>query len=366
MSRHVRWFLFGYTAALILAESVPRYSHAAESWFWYWQVPAAYLVLTIGTFIHKAAEFELSRRWILALLMLSLTGAIATCLPGSNNSPSIEETATIFAFLLPYCVLSLAVFSLTPGYFRVQRRWVSFVSIGAAFTGVVLILASLVRETTISAVGWRILVQKDRWITSEYNVTAGFLDGRLAWFFALAGSVLYLLILTDAVLIAIWILKLHGSNQRLGSSRFFIGLAASSTFLTYWLYSDIFWGWQTVAWYVLADVDRNLLLAVVGLVLWLAGPTFACWLIVHAPRNGSGRRTLLTIQALQLPIAGFNFTLVPSFFGQDFFTDFPGLGLLIIGSQVLTWACIVLLIAGGGEKTGKAAEELSGLVQTSS
>jgi hypothetical protein len=353
MSRHVRWFLFGYTATLILAESSPYFtrSHSDGAWFGYWQVPVAYLVLAVGTFIHKSDELELPNRWLFAVLVLSLSGPVQVCLSVSLESGSIEEALKMFAFPLIYCVLSLAVFSLTPQYFqRTQRPWLNSISVGAAFVGVVLILASLVTQTTENAEGWKILTQKNLWITYLYNGVQNFLEIGLAkrvnWIFALSGWVMYLLMLVDAILIAIWILKLRESNQRLGSSRFFVGLAASSTFLTFWLFTDIFWGWHTALWWSFWT-KNSFLPAVVLFLLWLAGPIFGCWLILHSLRNGGGRQTLLTIQALQLPIAVFNFTLVWLLFSGEALL-LPGLGLLSVGSQMLTWACIVLLTASEG------------------
>jgi hypothetical protein len=292
------------------------------------------------------------------VVALSLSAAVALCRPNSPDPIPTEDALKVFAYFLPWCVLSLAVLFLTPGSFQpARRRWLKPVAVGAALTGAALILASLAMNTTDSAAGWKILKQEDRWITFSYGAEA-LLEGRLAeglrWLPELAVSALYLLILINAILVAVWILKLRGA-RRPGSSRLFMGLAASSALLGYWLFTDIFWGWHAVSWWAVNVSTINPLLVLVVAALWLAGPIFALGLLLHALRNGNVRTALLTVQILQLPIAGFHLTLVTILLKTDL--NLAGLGLLIVGSQVLTWACFALLVASEGE--GRSAEAVA-------
>jgi hypothetical protein len=354
MRRNERVFLLAYGIAMLALAGTLRFESSDHNG-WYAMVSGAtasgFVLAALGFQFQKDGEPAPSKRWVMSiLLMVVLQWLVLFFDFPSLHFSAAREALWPIASLIPFAAVALAFSRARPRHFHSSgRRWREAALVAAMLGGAMLILLSLLLKTTDGAKGWQILAQRAHWITFEYNV-ARILAEKLpaSWdvsaLFAVGGCAMYLLALTVGAAAIAWVVLRRGRVQRLGRSRWLPWLAAGSCFATFYLYNDIFWGWQAVLWDDLWQaVQDTVWHPAAALALWLSAQICVLWMVVVAARKAEILRAVSVLQVAQLPIAGFNVLMIPMYFEREAL-DIPGLGTLMIGLQLLTWGCLGVLL----------------------
>jgi hypothetical protein len=145
----------------------------------------------------------------------------------------------------------------------------------------------------------------------------------------------------------VWLIAGRNSNGRGAPARFLSFLGTVLTLCCFWLYTDIFWGWH-FEW----DVDS--IAPLIATLLWLAAPLLAAAILWPVARGRFEPWRLRAVLMLQAPIAIFNYCAM-----FDYFDDLklPGLALLLMGMQLESWACIVMLAHSHAEVPSPAVAQ---------
>jgi hypothetical protein len=146
-----------------------------------------------------------------------------------------------------------------------------------------------------------------------------------------------------------WLSVFRVSFRLLGPSRLFARFAAVFTFAVFWVYTDIFWGWKYLG-------SQSLWSSYLGTALWLIAPLFVLVLLIPMTLRQGETWRLQTILLLQLPVAAFNYSMMPDYFGKAALVHLPGLGLLMIGLQLESLACLGMMMLPVPEPASGACE----------
>lgn len=187
--------------------------------------------------------------------------------------------------------------------------------------------------------GWDVISRKGSWVTAGFNVGSGLFGPAIGWlqpFYAYAGYFVYFATVASTIAMLTLLASNHFSLGCLRDSTFGLSLLVIVNLCGLSLLNDIFWGWHF-------DLSNIPWAAVIATVLWLAMPMFGIWLLAPAIWGKREPWRLKSFFVVRVPIAAFNFLMLPAYFGQQNL-DVPGLGILIIGLQFESWACLMLLI----------------------
>jgi len=331
----------GAMTALAVGSSFERslgsfYSDRWGLWVFTAAVSLSYVALALGYFSREEREKTPPRRW------LSIVFGLAVSLPILGLSKSFRDTTLIRLVINTVAVLGyLAVSAFMLSEFRLggdESRRVRRIPITAALMGGTgLVISSLfLRTTADDGTGWNIATRKVVWITSGVNVGQGIFGPTIEWLqpiYAPGGYAIYLLALIASLAMLTWLVVSRLSVLRIRSSRIFPWFTAIFSFASLWVYTDIFWGWHF-------DFANTPWAAVLATVLWLAASVFGVVLLAPIVRGELQIWRLRAALIFQVPVAAFNFLMLSTYFTTDL--NMPGLGTLIVGLQLETWACMAL------------------------
>jgi hypothetical protein len=338
-----------------------------DLFFWLGSASGAYLILALACLFTSRTQQEPSLPWIAAFgaLMLSELAAFAFSVGWNREDDRLfflTGSASLLCFFGVASWLYLGMRKGTGFQFSGKSQWIGPCVLLAGGASV---LSSLMLRTTSSSPGWSeasasgldVLLNKTQWITSYANVWAdSSLSDKAPWIhliYASAGYSFYLVAITSTLAMVLWVILARASLRRLQSSRLLPAFTALSTLSTFWVCTDIFWGWH----FSLEDTPWAALLAT---AFWLAAPLFALFLLAPvAWRKGRDSAPLRVFIAFQAPVAAFNFMMLPNYFptlhcGVDL--GIPGLGMLIIGLQLESLMCIALMMSNQGVCAGRVDE----------
>jgi len=339
-----RVFMFAYAAAMAVVAAGSYAQHNSDSLS---PITAAiafsYLILAVGYAASRDPERAPAPIWLVFVFISLLFVPVwllfdllsQSPLPSGELRVAIIYTPVVLAYL-GLAVLLLRDFRAKEERYRLRRVLAPFTLVaGAALVFSSLHLAMTVNHRT----GWNVLLRKADWITSHINVgTPLFTGNEITWLqpiYAPGGYIAYLLALLATVAILLWLAAGRMSIDRSRDSSLLTLPAVIICLASFWVTTDIFWGWHF-------DLSATPWAAAVATVLWLAGPLFSA--VVLVPLLWKRRETwrLRAFLLLQAPIAAFNFMQLQAYFGSDSL-HFEGLGTLIIGLQLESWACLDLL-----------------------
>lgn len=356
MSRTSRLLVLLYALAM-LAQAAGSYAASPSDLLTVWSfsgaVAAAYLVLALGYIFSRKITREPSLPWLAAALVFILTLWSETFF--KNGSPTPDDLKNIPQYTGPWIVFIAVSISL---YFALRKGkgtanpassrmfLVALWAVGAVFVAL-----SLVLDITDDATGWQVVLRRAPWITQYHNVATSDSDPSIEWLqpiYGNAGYIVYLLALVLTLAVALWLVVALARLKGWQSSRALASSAALFTFLVFWLYTDIFWGWHSL-------VPESRWSALLCTALWLAAPLFVlAYLAPVSLRQGETAR-LRTLLVLQLPVAAFNYATLPTYFSSaSGGPSFPGLGTLMMGLQLQSWACIALFTFASNKAEGSA------------
>lgn len=360
MRRGQRLILLLYgTAMLILAETLGfghMHGDTADAVVILSATGIGCVLAAVGLYLANCAEQLPSKRWIIAIVVV-LVAQWALLFAVPMQSKDLEEAARALEFFIPLTVVAVMFALARPRHFHASGRQLLGASlVGAMLAGAAMILLTLGLNITESANGgWEVVTGKAQWITHEYDVAKLLPEGRISsWvreLFEVGGYAVYLLALAAGVAAIVFILSRRLSVVSLSRSRFLPWLGGAACFATFFVYNDIYWGWQSVIWES-RDTDPVVWYPAAGVALWLVAPVCVLWMIVAAVRKAQSSHALRMLQVAQLPIAGFNFQLMPAYLEHEL--NIPGLLLLMIGSQLLAWGCIGILLFAENEGASQA------------
>jgi hypothetical protein len=363
MRRSIGLFLLVYGSAMMVLAAILGFEHPDHAQYavFLGATPAGCILAALGLYRATDTEPNPSKRWMTCILAALLVQCAALFL--TFPEVHIDEKA-----LAVESILSLAVFLTFAILFSVvrarrflqqERRKLRAPVIGAVSAGAVLILLTLGLKTTERASGWLIVAHGAPWITYEYDIArilpemsaASFMRG----IFAAGGYAIYLLALLEAITGIVLTVRWRAGGRQQRRTRWLPWLAGASLFTTFYIYNDVFWGWQSAHWDTSLNLISSVLCPAAGLILWLTALVGTLWVVVRAALQQAGSHQLQILQIAQLPIAGFNFIMMPAYFQGDMFLDFPGLGILMIGSQLLTWGYLGVLQIAENEQAPERA-----------
>jgi hypothetical protein len=157
-----------------------------------------------------------------------------------------------------------------------------------------------------------------------------------------AGYVLYAVAILAALGTLVWLVRTSFSSARLRSSPVLPVMGAVTMLSALWGVSDIYWGWQF-------NLDRVRWASWLGFACWIATLGFGFIVVLHIARWPGGNKNLCNLMLFQVPLALFNFHMVPEYIyyslgGGIFSVPLAGLGLLLLGLQIESWAYAALLL----------------------
>lgn len=346
-----RIFLIAYGVAM-LAISVAMAIASSGSielvhnrWLFAWCEGLSYFVLALGYSRLRNCEGTPSRValgvvFAAALsLPLSLPFSLGDELPGWQ---AVALTAIVVAYLVATVTLLRELKSMD----SLRSRWRSNVLAPLlALFGAGCVISSLSLKVTWAqtATGWDVAMRRAEWVTSFINVGN---DGSttieyLQPFYAHAGYVAYILAVSATLVILISLAALKIPIHWMRKRRIFALSAIIVNLISFWILTDIFWGWH----FALKSIEWA---AVLATILWLIGPLLGTALLVPSLWNSNETWRFMMFITFQIPLIAFNltmlFTYLPSHSLLDASLDLPGLGMLIVGLQLESWACLELLM----------------------
>jgi hypothetical protein len=352
MQRIQRLFVLLFGLAVIAFAGTlgfrPSYQYAAKV---LGATGAGLVVAALGMYFAKDEEQLPSKRWVAGILLLILV-QMATLFPRVSELLDLKESLRSMEFLVPFAAIAFLMSRARPRVFHgAARRALKAAPEGVMVAGAALILLTLALTTTDEGTGWQIVALKKQWITYDYDL-AGLLAPRyiaanlIRPLFAVGGYAVYLLALISAVVAVGWVARSRASKLR--RPTWLLWLAVASGLATFYFYNDIYWGWLAV----ILDAGEEKWPAIVGLVLELVAVAGVLTMVVAAARRKETWRELSMLEVAQLPLAGLNFLLMPDLEGGLIYL--PGLVLLMIGSQLLTWGCLAALLVAANEDASSA------------
>jgi hypothetical protein len=345
MSRAFRAFMAIYAGTMTALAVGSRFESSLRSIYSQWRdlwvliaaVALSYVALAFGYFSREDREKTPPRRWL--AIVFGLAVSLPIVIPSNTlGEKTVMRTVVNTAAVLGYLAVSaFMLFEFRSGSDAIRRAGRIPVT-AALIGGIGLVISSLFLQTTADhGTGWNIVTRKADWITTGVNVGQGIFGPTIKWLqpiYAPGGYAIYLLAMIAALAMLARLVVSRLSVLRIQSSRIFPWFTAIFSFASLWVYTDIFWGWH----FDFADAPR---VAVLATVLWLAASLFGIVLLAPIVREELQIWRLRAILIFQLPIAAFNFLMLSNYFTIDL--NVPGLGMLIIGLQLETWACMALL-----------------------
>ena len=348
MGRSLRLFLIAYALTMITCTASLGKSSFSEPdmvWFLFGYAAVSYLALALDqTFTNDHTGG--SRRTALAVMFAAaLSLPVVFYFETSPSERSIRLTCMLAIAVPAYLFCTgLLLHRMKAERKRKEGRFWQVGVASALVAGAAMVMASIAMNTTEHARGWSILGLKAKWITSEVNVATGFFGPEIAWlqpFYKPGGYVFYLLALIATISMLV---GLVASRMNLRRARESVLCRASLLIINiagFWVLNDIFWGWHF-------DLSNNPVPATIATALWLAGPLFVVVLVIPLIWRKNDVWRLRMLLAFQFPIAAFNMAMIGEYWSSDL--DLPGLGLLILGLQLESLACIELLASRDREK----------------
>jgi hypothetical protein len=342
-----RVFIAAY-AAVLLAITIavytqePSHGYYAELWWSLGAVSLSYLVMATGYWFSRQPE----RLSSLALVFVfGLSGSllgVAALAGWPFDVDGFMLLTFVGSAILIYLTVAVVLLQVLPSRppastGKLQRRLIS----GLLLVGAAMVLSSVFSRIANLGVGrgWDVVTRRASWVTSGFNVASGLFGPTIEWlqgFYAYAGFVVYLLTLASTVAVLALLVRNRFSSVCFHESTFGLSLSVIVNLCGLSLLNDIFWGWHF-------DLSNIAWTAVTGTVLWLVMPMYATWLLAPAIWGKREPWRLKAFLVLQVPIAAFNFLMLPAYFGEQNL-GIPGLGILIMGVQLESWACLMLLI----------------------
>ena len=330
---------------LLFQERLASGSSYGELWFPWGATASAYAILAIGYLLKKNPGPGPSTPWLVAVVVCVVSQLVVIFT--SDVVLEKHDLVSLLTFLplpLIYLFVSgwlLAALNKTKRTRPTPAR--SGFLLAALIAGSGLVLASLALNTTDADSGWAVILGRSPWITSVYNVWSDVFWGpTIKWiqpFYALGGYAIYVLALASTIAMMAWLFACRLNSARVRRSRLLAGFTLVFTFCAFWIDTDIFWGWHF-------GLSNHPWAAVLATALWFAAPLFAIILLVPFFNRQSETWRLGMIVILQVPVAAFNYVMMPNIlraFIPDPLINLPGLAMLIIGLQLESWACIALL-----------------------
>jgi hypothetical protein len=119
-------------------------------------------------------------------------------------------------------------------------------------------------------------------------------------------------------------------------------MGAATMLSALWAVNDVYWGWQF-------NLDRMRWAAWLGFTGWAAILGFGPAGVLQIARAGHGGGNLRKLMLFQVPLVLFNLFMVPeyiyySFRGGIFPVPLAGLGLVLLGLQMQSWAYAALQV----------------------
>jgi len=381
MTRTFRAFILLYALAMVVITIEMRRSFSTkfELWFWIGEVAVTYVVLTLGYLFSRNAEWEPSVLWLLVALGFIVSGLAAVIASDSPHSAR-DLICDVLASAGVLSYLGISIWHYLALRNRARTSYLDRyrkLALSALIAGIGCVLSSLFLGITVGdGTGLSLVLRKASWITREINCLSDFSGSATDWLkpvYGPGGHVIYLLALSTSLGAIVWLIASRASTQPVRSPRLFAGLTAAFTLSIFWIYTDIFWGWEgVVCWHGLVFIDASTEAApwsaVLATALWLVAPLFALVLLVPLAWRPGEIWRLWTLLIFQAPVAGFNYLMMFHYFPIPHIADslnIPGLGVLMIGLQLEGWACIGLLILQQAEaKSASVAQQSAFLGDT--
>ena len=355
MTRTFRLVLVIYALSFAALSVATRLAHSPSTtlfgwWLGDYAVPCAYLALVIGSLFSKNEGHEPSTPWVIVTFGFSLS-LLPVCFQDPIQKADIPFISISLACLLGYLAFSGWL------YMHLRRGHISFrpsfwwSALAAGIVGSSMVLSTLFMDTTTrnpgfsqegADTGWGIVLGRTPWVTTRVNIASLGNDiPTIPWlqhFYVPGGYIVYLLALAASVALFAWLVTVRPSIKRVDQSRALAGFVFIFSFFTFWIYTDIFWGWQSL----LAEAEW---LAVLATALWLCGPILALITLFPVAAGQDYALGLRIFLLLQVPIGAFNYLMLGNVVGLDM----PGLAVLMVGLQLESWACIGLLALMTGQ-----------------
>jgi hypothetical protein len=364
MDRAWRWFAAGFAIAMCVVAGVHiRWGLApvdTKSFYWLGYICPLifYLAFAFG-YLRVRGSKAASHRWLNLLLLISVAQSLELWSPEWESGALPRVAFWLFlaaALVVGFRRLNIADDpSPSPAWFHRLRT----VPIVVLVVGAVLVVSSLFLQVTFTnhhggngpppPTGWRLLLRQVRWVTAEIGLTRDIDDratGIPSVVFDVTGYVLYAVAIVAALATLVCLVRARFGSARLRSSRILPAIAAATMFSALWSVSDIYWGWQLT-------LDRVRWAAWLGFTCWTATLGFGLAAVLGIVRAPSYAKNLGNLLLLQVPLALFNFFMVPDYIHDSLapgwnILPLAGLGLLLLGLQMQSWACASLLMGRSG------------------
>ena len=336
-------------AAVLLAITIgvytqePSHGYYAELWWSLAAVSFSYLAMGIGYGVSREPE-----RPVASLALVFVFGLSASLLGVAAVAgwPFDADAVTLLTFvgsaILSYLIVAAVLLRVLPSQVsatsgKVQRRLIP----GLLLIGAAMVLSSVFFRVANLGVGtgWDVILREGSWVTAGFNVGSGLFGPTIGWlqpFYAYAGYFVYFVTVASTIAMLTLLAINRFSSGCFRNSIFGLSLSVIINLCGISMLNDIFWGWHF-------DLSNIPWAALTATVLWLAMPIFGIWLLAPVIWGKRESWRLKSFLVVQVPIASFNFLMLPAYFGRQNL-DVPGLGILIVGLQLESWACLGLLI----------------------
>jgi hypothetical protein len=360
MERAWRWFAAAFAIVMCVVAGLQTSignGVFADSLNWrlfFYIIPSIfYLAFAFGYLRVRDSATE-AGRWLTLLLLIALMQSLVLWSRGWESG--IVPRATLWFFLVTVLLVGFRGLAIahgsppSPAWFR-RLRTVPMVllSVGAS-----LVVSSLFLQVTLTRngsggsplpTGGRLLLRQVRWVTAEIGLTQDIDDlatGIPSVAFDVAGAVLYAVAVLAALATLVRLVRARFASTRLRSSRVLPVTGAATMLCALWAVSDIYWGWQF-------SLDRMRWAAWLGFACWTATLGFGLTAVLRIARASGGSKNLHNLMLFQVPLALFNFFMVPEYIyyslgGGIFPVPLAGLGLLLLGLQMQSWGYAALLL----------------------
>jgi len=340
-------------AAAITAITVGFFLHQRHSyeavratWWLLGSTAASYIFLALAYSFSGARQEALNKKWIVALGVLALSLPIGTYqvvddFPAQHLLTYLALTVLPLTVYLGLIVPQLLGFPLrAPSHPSRARR---ILLLTALLGGPCLVFTSLFLRTTFGEghgeTGLSIITRNAQWVTAGTNVSVGAFGPGTAWLNVLyiyAAYPIYLFSLLASLMALAAFARARFSPEKLQHSCILRYSAPFAIFSSLWVVSDIFWGWHF-------QLSLLTWTAPIATALWLATPILGAALLIAFSKGREGLWPLRALILFQFPLAAFNVLMLPVYFLPSSIADLPGLGCLIVGLLLQSWAHAELL-----------------------
>lgn len=308
----------------------------------------SYIALAVGYMLSGERENAPSRFWL--GLTFALVLSCSFLWPWADPLESHLSPLSLLPLLLSITFLAATAFVLSQLRGERCERFNRVRGITLPLSLMVgggLVLASLFLTVTLkdgTGTGWSVVTRQTQWVTYYASMGQGaFFGPTIDWLqpvFAPVGYVLYLLGTAGMLAMILLLVKSRFTVEKMQASGLFKWLSTLIIFVSLWLFTDVFWGWHFV------DLPYVPWAAAVALGCWLLMLAFGAILLAEMAHGEAASWRFRALLVFQVPLAGFNVLMLPDYYQRHAETYLPGLGLLIAGMQVASWACMLTLVGG--------------------